>query len=165
MRYYFRAITTILFGGAVCLFWGLGYPEALNYQEQNQLWLTTGDYFRERITVPGGLADYVSEFLVQFYYVPWLGALLIGIVYAAMQWLMWTTVRRWDRTAFTAVPISPVSTTKVTSLSLSSFRSVIRESMISTTSTLLTVLTLRRQKWISISVRLVNALSRARERR
>lgn len=54
---------------------------------------------------------------------------------------------------------------KVTSLSLSSFRSVIRESMISTTSTLLTVLTLRRQKWISISVRLVNALSRARERR
>ena len=84
MRNYFRAITTILFGVAVCLFWGLGYPEALNYQEQNQLWLTTGDYFRERMTVPGGLADYVSEFLVQFYYVPWLGALLIGVVYAAM---------------------------------------------------------------------------------
>ena len=86
MRNYFRAITTILLGVAVCLFWGLGYPEALNYHEQNQLWLTTGDYFRERMAVPGGLADYVSEFLVQFYYVPWLGALLIGVVYAAMQW-------------------------------------------------------------------------------
>lgn len=61
--------------------------------------------------------------------------------------------------------LNGTSTTKVTSLSLSSFRSVIRESMISTTSTLLTVLTLRRQKWISISGRLVNALSRARERR
>ena len=85
MRNYFRAITTILLGVAVWLFWGLGYPEALNYQEQNQLWLTTGDYFRERMAVPGGLADYVSEFLVQFYYVPWLGALLIGVVYAAMQ--------------------------------------------------------------------------------
>ena len=65
----FRAITTILFGIAVFLFWLLAYPEALNYQEQNQLWLTTGDYFRERMAVPGGLADYVSEFLVQFYYV------------------------------------------------------------------------------------------------
>ena len=104
----FRAITTILFGVAVCLFWGLGYPEALNYQEQNQLWLTTGDYFRERMTVPGGLADYVSEFLVQFYYVPWLGALLIGVVYAAMQWLMWTTVRRWDKTAFPITFLLPL---------------------------------------------------------
>ena len=52
MRNYFRAITTILLGVAVWLFWGLGYPEALNYQEQNQLWLTTGDYFRERMAVP-----------------------------------------------------------------------------------------------------------------
>lgn len=104
----FRAITTILFGVAVCLFWGLGYPEALNYQEQNQLWLTTGDYFRERMAVPGGLADYVSEFVVQFYYVPWLGALLIGMVYAAMQWLMWMTVRRWDKTAFPITFLLPL---------------------------------------------------------
>ena len=108
MRNYFRAITTILLGVAVWLFWGLGYPEALNYQEQNQLWLTTGDYFRERMAVPGGLADYVSEFLVQFYYVPWLGALLIGVVYAAMQWLMWMTVRRWDKTAFPITFLLPL---------------------------------------------------------
>ena len=108
MRNYFRAITTILLGVAVWLFWGLGYPEALNYQEQNQLWLTTGDYFRERMAVPGGLADYVSEFLVQFYYVPWLGALLIGVVYAAMQWLMWMTVRRWDKTAFPVTFLLPL---------------------------------------------------------
>ena len=108
MKNNLRAIITTLFGIAVFLFWLLGYPEALNYQEQNQLWLTTGDYFFQRMAVPGGLADYVSEFLVQFYYVPWLGALLIGVVYAAMQWLMWMTVRRWDKTAFPITFLLPL---------------------------------------------------------
>ena len=108
MRKYYRAIITVSFGIAVWLFWLLGYPEALNYQEQNQLFLTTGDYFLERMAVPGGLADYVSEFLVQFYYVPWLGALLIGVVYGVMQWLMWMTVRRWDKTAFPITFLLPL---------------------------------------------------------
>ena len=108
MKNNLRAIITALFGIAVFLFWLLGYPEALNYQEQNQLWLTTGDFFLQRMAVPGGMADYVSEFLVQFYYVPWLGALLIGVVYAAMQWLMWMTVRRWDKTAFPITFLLPL---------------------------------------------------------
>ena len=108
MKNNLRAIITTLFGIAVFLFWLLGYPEALNYQEQNQLWLTTGDYFFQRMAVPGGLADYVSEFLVQFYYVPWLGALLIGVVYAAIQWLMWMTVRQWDKTAFPITFLLPL---------------------------------------------------------
>lgn len=108
MKNNLRAIITALFGIAVFLFWLLGYPEALNYQEQNQLWLTTGDFFLQRMAVPGGMADYFSEFLVQFYYVPWLGALLIGVVYAAMQWLMWMTVRRWDKTAFPITFLLPL---------------------------------------------------------
>ena len=108
MKNNLRAIITALFGIAVFLFWLLGYPEALNYQEQNQLWLTTGDFFLQRMAVPGGMADYVSEFLVQFYNVPWLGALLIGVVYAAMQWLMWMTVRRWDKTAFPITFLLPL---------------------------------------------------------
>ncbi len=108
MKKYIKPIATVLFGVAIWLFWLFGYPEAINYQEQNQLFLTTWAYFMERMSVPGGLADYVSEFLVQFYYVPWLGALLIGVVYAAMQWLMWTTVRRWDKTAFPITFLLPL---------------------------------------------------------
>ena len=108
MKNNLRAIITAIFGIAVFLFWLLGYPEALNYQEQNQLFLTTTDYFIQRMAVPGGMADYVSEFLVQFYYVPWLGAFLIGVVYAAMHWLMWMTVRRWDKTAFPITFLLPL---------------------------------------------------------
>lgn len=108
MKKYLKPLTTVLFGVAIWLFWLFGYPEAMNYQEQNQLFLTTWAYFMERIAVVGGLADYLSEFMVQFYYVPWLGALLIGVVYAAMQWLMWTTVRRWDKTAFPITFLLPL---------------------------------------------------------
>lgn len=108
MKNNLRAIFSALFGIAVFLFWLLGYPEALNYQEQNQLFLTTTDYFILRMAVPGGLADYVSEFIVQFYYVPWLGALLIGIMYAVMQWIMWTIVRKWDMTAFPITFLLPL---------------------------------------------------------
>ena len=103
LHIWFRPIITVAFGIAVMLFWFLGYPEALNYQEQNQLFLFTTDYFLQRMAVPGGLADYVSEFIVQFYYIPWLGAMLLGFVYAIMQWLMWKVMERWDKTTF---PIS-----------------------------------------------------------
>ena len=66
----------VAFGIAVFLFWILGYPEALCYQVQNQLFLWAGDYFVHDQSVDGGLADYLSEFLVQFYYLPALGAAL-----------------------------------------------------------------------------------------
>ena len=73
----------VAFGIAVFLFWMLGYPEALCYQEQNQLFLWSGDYFVHDLSVAGGLADYLSEFLVQFYYLPALGAAILGGVFAA----------------------------------------------------------------------------------
>ena len=103
-----RPIATVTFGIAVMLFWLLGYPEALNYQEQNQLFLFTADYFVNDVKMVGGLADYVSEFIVQFYYIPWLGALLLGVVYATMQWLMWKVVERYDHRVFTSSFILPL---------------------------------------------------------
>lgn len=108
MKKYIKPIATVLFGVAIWLFWLFGYPEAMNYQEQNQLFLTTWAYFMERMSVPGGLADYLSEFMVQFYYVPWLGALLTGALYASMQWLTWKTVEKWDKTMFLLTFLVPL---------------------------------------------------------
>lgn len=67
---------SLAFGLAV---WACGawlWPQLMNYQEEYQLFVWTADYLVQRLMVVGGLADYVSEFLVQFCYVPWLGALL-----------------------------------------------------------------------------------------
>lgn len=85
---------SLLFAVAVTVFWATSYVGALNYQEQFQLFLTDANYFVERMAVPGGLADYVGEFLVQFYYQPVLGALIIAALYVAIQRLTWRLMRQ-----------------------------------------------------------------------
>ncbi|GAB6871428.1 DUF6057 family protein [Bacteroides rodentium] len=80
---------SILFGVAVLLFWGSVYPAHLSYQEQFQLFLFDADYWWERIAVPGGLADYIAEYLTQFYYHVWAGACILAFLYVLLQRLTW----------------------------------------------------------------------------
>ena len=87
-------ILSLLFAVAVALFWAFPYRCALSYQEQYQLFLFTPSYFTERISVPGGLADYVAEFITQFYYVYALGAILLALVFFSLQRLTWVLMRR-----------------------------------------------------------------------
>ena len=61
-----QGFLSLLFAVAVALFWAFPYRCALSYQEQYQLFLFTPSYFTERISVPGGLADYVAEFITQW---------------------------------------------------------------------------------------------------
>lgn len=82
---YWNLYLSILVGIGVFMFWYVAYPHALSYQEQYQLFLWTSDYFVERVSLPGGLADWLGEFIVQFYYVEWLGALLLALLYVALQ--------------------------------------------------------------------------------
>ena len=88
------------FGIVIFLFWLIGFPQALNYQEQNQLFLLTSDYFRNDLSIAGGLADYISEFIVQFYYVPWLGAMLLALVFIILQQLTWKLMKQYDGSYF-----------------------------------------------------------------
>ena len=76
---------SVLVGIGIFLFWYVAYPHALSYQEQYQLFLWSWDYFVERISLPGGLADWLGEFVVQFFYVEWLGALLLALLFVALQ--------------------------------------------------------------------------------
>ena len=87
LRRYGNMVLSVLVGIGIFLFWYVFYPHALSYQEQYQLFLWTGDYFLERISVPGGLADWLGEFFVQFYYVEWLGALLLALLFVILQQL------------------------------------------------------------------------------
>ncbi len=86
---YCKLLLSLLFGLIVFLFWGIFYPSYFSYQEQFQLFLFDSNYFIERIVVPGGLADYIAEFLTQFYYVSWIGAFILTIVYVLMQRMVW----------------------------------------------------------------------------
>ena len=81
----FQYISSVIFGIAVFLFWHLLHPYALGFQEQNQLFLFTWDFFVERMSVSGGLADYIAEFFTQFSYIPVLGEVLTALLFVAFQ--------------------------------------------------------------------------------
>ena len=90
----YKATLTALLGAGVFAFWMWLYPQALNYHEQNQLFLFTWDYFRERMALPGGFADWCSEFLVQLFYYRWSGALVLALLAILLQQGVWTAARR-----------------------------------------------------------------------
>lgn len=94
---YIQWSLTLLFGVAVCCFFGLKYPYHLHYQEQYQLFLFTTDYFWETVSVPGGMGDYLGGFLTQFFYVAWAGAVVLAVLLSLVQRLTWHFfVRRED---------------------------------------------------------------------
>lgn len=71
-------IALSVFGAAVWLFFALACPGQLHFIEGNQAFLYSCSYARETLGEAGGLANYIGAFLAQFYYWPWLGALLIA---------------------------------------------------------------------------------------
>lgn len=85
MGRYWKVALSLVFAVAVFLFWYFPYQCALNYQEQFQLFLFTSDYFVERLAVPGGFTDWVAEFLVQFYYLPLVGAIILAVIFLLLQ--------------------------------------------------------------------------------
>ena len=56
------AVLSAAFAAAVFLFFWLKYPYHLIFQEQYQIFLCTGDFARQLISLPGGLSAYVGRF-------------------------------------------------------------------------------------------------------
>lgn len=76
---------SLLFALAVFLFWAVPYYSVMSYQEQLQMFLWDVDYFWERVSLPGGLSDWLGEFLVQFYFAPLVGAAILAVLFLLMQ--------------------------------------------------------------------------------
>lgn len=89
-----NAMLTLCMAIGIFMFWFTGHPEALSFQEQYQMFLFTSSYFVERISVAGGLASYIAEFLTQFYYYPILGALIIASLSVGIQISIWQIAKR-----------------------------------------------------------------------
>ena len=90
-----KPLLSLFFGVAVMLFWAVPYMAGLCFQEQYQMFLFDTNYFLERIVLPGGLADYISEFLVQFYYMPVLGGAIIGLLLIGIQTAVWGLMKQY----------------------------------------------------------------------
>ena len=90
-----KPLLSLLFGVAVVIFWAVPFVGGLCFQEQYQMFLFDTGYFLERIVLPGGLADYISEFLVQFYYMPVLGGSIIALLLMGIQAVVWGLMKQY----------------------------------------------------------------------
>ena len=90
-----KPLLSLLFGVAVVIFWAVPFVGGLCFQEQYQMFLFDTGYFLERIVLPGGLADYISEFLVQFYYMPVLGGAIIALLLMSIQAVVWGLMKQY----------------------------------------------------------------------
>lgn len=90
-----KPLLSLLFGVAVVIFWAVPFVGGLCFQEQYQMFLFDTGYFLERIVLPGGLADYISEFLVQFYYMPVLGGTIIALLLMGIQTAVWGLMKQY----------------------------------------------------------------------
>ena len=87
------ALTT-LFGLAVFCFWMFVRPALVVEREALQLFLWNSDYLMSRLVIPGGLARYVAEFMVQYFMFEAWGACMIAVMLFLVQWLTWVLLRR-----------------------------------------------------------------------
>lgn len=93
-----KTYATCIFSLLVFAFFAFVHPELLSYHEQYQLFLFSADYLLSRLCVAGGLASYMTEFVVQFFYIAPLGALCVALLMAAVQQLCWQCCRRCGAT-------------------------------------------------------------------
>ncbi|MDR0994826.1 MAG: DUF6057 family protein [Tannerella sp.] len=64
------------------------------YVEQNQFFQETGAYLSGCLSQPGGAAKVVSEYLVQFFLLPYTGAAVTAAWLVLAAWLVWLFLRR-----------------------------------------------------------------------
>ena len=82
-------LLSLAFGILVFLFFAFLYPFHLNYQEQYQMFLFTSDYFFGFMAKPGGFSDYIGNFLTQFFFYSWVGAIIIASLLTLLQRAIW----------------------------------------------------------------------------
>lgn len=89
-----------LVGIVVYIFWAIPFRGMLNYHEEFQLFQTDSAYFFSHLTQKGGMAIYISEFLVQFYNNYWIGALILALEFILIQRLsldiLQTILHNWS---------------------------------------------------------------------
>lgn len=82
-----RWLLVAALGVAVFCYFLFKLPFLMLAREQSQLFLWNTDYLVERLIIPGGLAQYLGEMIIQFYLNPLYGALWYGVLFVIVQML------------------------------------------------------------------------------
>ncbi len=92
---YWEQIAVSLLAIIVCCFWLFFYPFIPVAREMSQLFLWNGDYLTERLSVPGGIAQYLGECITQFFINPVYAALVYAILFVVAQQLSSKLLRQF----------------------------------------------------------------------
>lgn len=84
---YWKPTVLAILSAMVFCWWLFLYPYIPVVREISQLFLWTGDYFTERIVIPGGMAQYLGEMISQFFINPINGAVAYTIIFIVAQQL------------------------------------------------------------------------------
>lgn len=83
----------LIFSAVIFVCYGVLHPEWFNYHEQYQLFMFGWDYLSERLSFASGAAVYLSEFLVQFYLFPYVGAVVWAGLLVLIGWMLWRVAK------------------------------------------------------------------------
>ncbi len=75
----------LLFAASSLIFLGFFYTEHLQRLEQLQLFQLTIPYLTEHLSVNGGFAIWIAEFFIQFFHLPFAGAIIITLFLILLQ--------------------------------------------------------------------------------
>lgn len=64
------------------------------YREQQQIFLFDSTYIFSILKQIGGLATFISQFLIQFFRIPLIGSLVTALIGGISGWLFWLTLRK-----------------------------------------------------------------------
>ena len=97
-------ISIVAFLGAVyALFLHQSQESLLMYREQQQIFLWDGDYMANLLRQIGGLSTLVSQFLVQFFALPWIGAVITAMVTTFTAFMLWLSLSHHNNSVIVAV--------------------------------------------------------------
>ena len=88
-----QMVLLILWGVACYAFFQLKYQYHFFYEEQNQLFLLSGEYIGSYLQKPAAMACLVGDFLTQFYYYMYAGAAILTLSLLLMGDVMYRSVK------------------------------------------------------------------------
>ena len=80
---------SVLLGAGIFLVCLFPLRTLMNYHEEHHLFRWTGYYLREQLSSCTGVLEYAASFLIQFFYIEWLGALIMALLTVGVQRLLW----------------------------------------------------------------------------
>ena len=84
--------------------------------QQYNLFLSTSLFFKQMMVTSGGFLSYVASYFTQFFYYPWLGAIIFSLWVALMMWLTKRTFRIADK--YQALQLIPAALVVIANMDL-----------------------------------------------